>query len=154
MEVFKGTAMDVSVKYNTSIKNIWRHEIGKIPLRDTWMIVSTAEKKPTYKKGNLKGLIPIDVELKVVADFKSNRFNGNDKALTKEYNITINGLNKILIKHGLRSIEDTFKYTKKEDIDKGKLGALYRAGWSVQKIAEEFVARKETIQEIIDEMQL
>lgn len=46
------------------------------------------------------------------------------------------------------------KKIKPKPVDKGKVGALYRAGWNVAKIADEMRCSQSTIYKIIKEMGL
>ena len=51
-------------------------------------------------------------------------------------------------------IEIAPKKIKPKPVDKGKVGALYKAGWSVAKIADEMRCSQGTIYRIIKEMGL
>lgn len=48
----------------------------------------------------------------------------------------------------------TPKKTTRKPIDKGKVGALYKAGWSAAKIADEMRCNQSTIYKVIKEMGL
>ena len=50
--------------------------------------------------------------------------------------------------------EEAPKSVTRKTIDKGKVGALYKAGWSVAKIADEMRCAQGTIYKIIKEMDL
>lgn len=49
-------------------------------------------------------------------------------------------------------IEIAPKKIKPKPVDKGKVGALYKAGWTVAKIADEMRCSQSTIYKIIKEM--
>ena len=149
--VFEGTAIDVSTKYAMSLKSVWRYAKEKKLVLEKYLIVDTSDKKGTYIANDVrKGRTSEDVEKKIVEDYKSNRF-GNDKKLAEEYNISMNALNRVLVKYGLRTFEEIFHYTDKKRIDVGKVGALYKANWSIEKIADEFIAKPQTIREILED---
>lgn len=139
--VFEGTAIDVSTKYAMNLKSVWKYAKEKKLVLEKYLIVNTSDKK---------GRTSEDVEKKIVEDYKSNRF-GNDIKLAEEYNISMNALNRVLVKYGLRTFEEIFHYTDKKRIDAGKVGALYKANWSIEKIADEFIAKPQTIREILED---
>lgn len=149
--VFEGTAIEISTMYAMSLKSVWRYAKEKKLVLEKYLIVNTSDKKGTYiADGVRKSRTSEDTEKKIIEDYKSNRF-GNDKKLAEEYNISMNALNRVLVKYGLRTFEEIFHYTDKKRIDAGKVGALYRANWSIEKIADEFIAKPQTIREILED---
>lgn len=71
------------------------------------------------------------------------------------FSITTHAVEVILIKHGLKEPKITVWQAKPKDkIDYGKVGALFKANWSIPKIADEFSTNNAIIIEILQELEL
>ena len=75
-----------------------------------------------------------------------------EKKLVLEKYLIVNTSDKkgTYIANGVRKGR-TSEDTDKKRIDVGKVGALYRANWSIEKIADEFIAKPQTIREILED---
>lgn len=81
-----------------------------------------------------------------VEDIKNRYLSGETStAIAVDYNCAGSTINKLMSKHGVRkqTHEKTVRW-----IDRGKVWALHDAGWSPEKICEEFVAADATPEKI------
>ena len=81
-----------------------------------------------------------------VEDIKNRYLSGETStSIAVDYNCAGSTINKLMSKHGVR--KQTHERTVRW-IDKGKVWALHDAGWSTEKICEEFVAADATPEKI------
>lgn len=103
-------------------------------------------------------LVSDETKKQICEDFKSRKYKMRE--LAEKYNLSTFSIDTILIKNGLKNprrgveikIKDNPRETKAEKIDKGKVVALYKANWSIEKIADEFITTKEIMLEVIREL--
>ena len=138
---------------HNSITTVSQPEPAKEPTPEARALVNglepqTADRKPdpgpnTQIITNGKRSIFSDQD---VEDIKNRYLSGETStSIAVDYNCAGSTINKLMSKHGVR--KQTHERTVRW-IDKGKVWALHDAGWSTEKICEEFVAADATPEKI------
>lgn len=100
------------------------------------------------RKGNAV-IVSKETEEKIVQEYVEG---ATFKELQMKHSLGFNVVRRIVHSHGCNT-EDRqrriIEYPYKTIKDYGKVGALWRAGWSVEKIADEFGATEEEVKKVL-----
>lgn len=144
--VFEGDIDGVCDYFDMERHNVYQYVNNGNLYKYRYKFVRVGRKRPMLE-------IDEESERQLCEDYK----NGvRISQLVKKYGLTYFSTDTVLIRNGLKEprlgVEIRENYKPVAKIDKGKVVALLKAGWSIEKVAEEFITTRENIIEVVKEL--